>query len=86
MLCCGGSQALTAVPLLQGIILELLREAMVTSLDHTQGFLVDGYPQEVKQGEEFGRRVSVALGIIPEETHGILLRLGEKFKIAVPVT
>ncbi|XP_024421283.2 adenylate kinase isoenzyme 5 isoform X2 [Desmodus rotundus] len=40
-----------------GIILELLREAMVTSLGHTQGFLVDGYPQEVKQGEEFGRRI-----------------------------
>uniref|UniRef100_G1TWP8 Adenylate kinase 5 n=1 Tax=Oryctolagus cuniculus TaxID=9986 RepID=G1TWP8_RABIT len=40
-----------------GIVLELLREAMVASLRDTQGFLIDGYPREVKQGEEFGRRI-----------------------------
>ncbi|ELK06276.1 Adenylate kinase isoenzyme 5 [Pteropus alecto] len=39
------------------IILELLKEAMVASLGHTKGFLIDSYPQEVKQGEEFGRRI-----------------------------
>lgn len=61
------SVVLTALPLLQGIILELLKEAMVASLSNTKGFLIDGYPREVKQGEEFGRRVSVVTGIIPEE-------------------
>lgn len=40
-----------------GIILELLKEAMVASLGNTKGFLIDGYPREVKQGEEFGRRI-----------------------------
>ncbi|XP_060977579.1 adenylate kinase isoenzyme 5 isoform X2 [Dama dama] len=40
-----------------GIILELLKEAMVASLSSTKGFLIDGYPREVKQGEEFGRRI-----------------------------
>ncbi|CAO2600469.1 Adenylate kinase isoenzyme 5 [Lemmus lemmus] len=40
-----------------GIILELLTEAMVASLGNTKGFLIDGYPREVKQGEEFGRRI-----------------------------
>nr|KAF6377115.1 adenylate kinase 5 [Myotis myotis] len=40
-----------------GILLELLREAMAASLGHTTGFLIDGYPLEVKQGEEFGRRI-----------------------------
>jgi len=40
-----------------GIILELLKEAMLASLSDTKGFLIDGYPQEVKQGEEFGRWV-----------------------------
>uniref|UniRef100_A0A452G2Y9 Adenylate kinase isoenzyme 5 n=1 Tax=Capra hircus TaxID=9925 RepID=A0A452G2Y9_CAPHI len=40
-----------------GIILELLKEAMVASLSNTKGFLIDGYPREVKQGEEFGRRI-----------------------------
>ncbi|XP_021565924.1 adenylate kinase isoenzyme 5-like [Carlito syrichta] len=44
-------------PAPSGIILELLREAMVASLSNTQGFLIDGYPREVKQGEEFGRRI-----------------------------
>uniref|UniRef100_A0A8B7TTB6 Adenylate kinase isoenzyme 5-like n=1 Tax=Castor canadensis TaxID=51338 RepID=A0A8B7TTB6_CASCN len=39
-----------------GIVLELLKEAMVASLSNTKGFLIDGYPREVKQGEEFRRR------------------------------
>ncbi|XP_012577993.1 PREDICTED: adenylate kinase isoenzyme 5 isoform X2 [Condylura cristata] len=40
-----------------GFILELLKEAMVASLHDTKGFLIDGYPREVKQGEEFGHRI-----------------------------
>ncbi|PNJ71917.1 AK5 isoform 3 [Pongo abelii] len=40
-----------------GIVLELLKEAMMASLGDTRGFLIDGYPREVKQGEEFGRRI-----------------------------
>ncbi|XP_030883079.1 adenylate kinase isoenzyme 5-like [Leptonychotes weddellii] len=57
VLFCTRTQILTTVSLLQGIILELLKEAMLASLSNTKGFLIDGYPQEVKQGEEFGRRV-----------------------------
>ncbi|XP_012873720.1 PREDICTED: adenylate kinase isoenzyme 5-like [Dipodomys ordii] len=41
------------------IVLELLKEAMMASLNNTQGFLIDGYPREVKQGEEFHRRIGV---------------------------
>lgn len=67
MLLCGRAQVLTALLLLQGIILELLKEAMVASLGHTKGFLIDGYPREVKQGEEFGRWVSFVMGIITVE-------------------
>ncbi|XP_053446934.1 adenylate kinase isoenzyme 5 isoform X2 [Nycticebus coucang] len=40
-----------------GIILELLKEAMVASLGDTKGFLIDGYPREVRQGEEFRHRI-----------------------------
>ncbi|XP_054547421.1 adenylate kinase isoenzyme 5 isoform X2 [Talpa occidentalis] len=40
-----------------GFILELLKEAMVASLNDTKGFLIDGYPREVKQGQEFGHRI-----------------------------
>ncbi|XP_019383872.1 PREDICTED: adenylate kinase isoenzyme 5 [Gavialis gangeticus] len=39
------------------IILELMKEAMMTSLGETKGFLIDGYPQEVKQAEEFEEMV-----------------------------
>lgn len=79
MLLWGRTRVLTTVPLLQGVILELLKEAMVASLGHTAGFLVDGYPQEVKQGKEFGRRVSGVMGSVPEEARGISWRLGDKF-------
>ncbi|KAM6220005.1 adenylate kinase isoenzyme 5 isoform 5-T5 [Rhynchocyon petersi] len=41
-----------------GIILALLKEAMAASLSDTKGFLIDGYPREVKQGEAFGRRIN----------------------------
>ncbi|KAH1166316.1 adenylate kinase isoenzyme 5 [Mauremys mutica] len=35
------------------IVLALLKEAMIASLGDTKGFLIDGYPWDVKQGEEF---------------------------------
>ncbi|XP_024060265.2 adenylate kinase isoenzyme 5 [Terrapene carolina triunguis] len=35
------------------IVLALLKEAMIARLGDTKGFLIDGYPWEVKQGEEF---------------------------------
>ncbi|KYO36831.1 adenylate kinase isoenzyme 5 isoform X1 [Alligator mississippiensis] len=39
------------------IILELMKEAMMASLGETKGFLIDGYPQEVKQAVEFEEMV-----------------------------
>ncbi|NXS07208.1 KAD5 kinase, partial [Neodrepanis coruscans] len=36
-----------------GIVLELLKEAMVSKLGETKGFLIDGYPQKLKDAEEF---------------------------------
>ncbi|XP_007645919.1 adenylate kinase isoenzyme 1 isoform X1 [Cricetulus griseus] len=39
------------------IVLELLREAMMAKVDSSSGFLIDGYPREVKQGEEFEQRI-----------------------------
>lgn len=35
----------------------MLRDAMVAKVDTSKGFLIDGYPREVQQGEEFERRV-----------------------------
>ncbi|XP_038638425.1 adenylate kinase isoenzyme 5-like isoform X3 [Scyliorhinus canicula] len=38
-------------------ILEMLRDAMIAKADVSKGFLIDGYPREVKQGEEFEKRI-----------------------------
>ncbi|NXU63075.1 KAD5 kinase, partial [Horornis vulcanius] len=42
-----------------GIVLELLKEAMVSKLGDTKGFLIDGYPQELKDAEEFESKVTI---------------------------
>jgi len=44
---------------MQGIVLELLKEAMITNLGDTKGFLIDGYPCELKEAEEFESKVNV---------------------------
>ncbi|XP_041049401.1 adenylate kinase isoenzyme 1-like isoform X3 [Carcharodon carcharias] len=38
-------------------ILEMLKDAMIAKADVSKGFLIDGYPREVKQGEEFEKRI-----------------------------
>ncbi|NXY02516.1 KAD5 kinase, partial [Pteruthius melanotis] len=44
-------------PVPGGIFLELLKEAMVSKLGDTKGFLIDGYPQELKDAEEFESKI-----------------------------
>lgn len=44
----------------------MLRDAMVAKVDTSKGFLIDGYPREVQQGEEFERRVSATRGAVTE--------------------
>ncbi|NWR15871.1 KAD5 kinase, partial [Emberiza fucata] len=44
-------------PVPGGIVLELLKEAMVSKLGDTKGFLIDGYPQELKDAEEFESKI-----------------------------
>ncbi|KAG8512775.1 Adenylate kinase isoenzyme 1 [Galemys pyrenaicus] len=38
-------------------VLDMLRDAMLAKVDSSKGFLIDGYPREVQQGEEFERRI-----------------------------
>ncbi|KAM8931023.1 adenylate kinase isoenzyme 5 isoform 2-T2 [Pelodytes ibericus] len=40
-----------AVPL--DVVLDLLKDAMTSCLGHTKGFLLDGFPCEIRQAEEF---------------------------------
>lgn len=39
-------------------VLEMLRDAMIAKADVSKGFLIDGYPREVKQGEEFEKKIA----------------------------
>merc|ERR1712012_971069 len=39
-------------------VLDLLAEAMIKKLDGSKGFLIDGYPREVAQGEEFEKAIA----------------------------
>lgn len=55
-----GRGGLMALPLFlhpQDTVLDMLRDAMVAKVDSSKGFLIDGYPREVQQGEEFEWRV-----------------------------
>lgn len=35
----------------------MIKDAMIAKADVSKGFLIDGYPREVKQGEEFEKKV-----------------------------
>ena len=48
------------VPPPQDTVLDMLRDAMLAKADTSKGFLIDGYPREVKQGEEFEKKVRAA--------------------------
>ncbi|XP_006634830.2 adenylate kinase isoenzyme 5 [Lepisosteus oculatus] len=54
------------------LLLELVREAMASSLDSTRGFVMDGFPRDVKQAEEFEAKIAepslVLLMECPAET------------------
>ena len=39
-------------------MLDLLAEAMIAKLGGSKGFLIDGYPREVAQGEEFEKAIA----------------------------
>ncbi|XP_066481554.1 adenylate kinase isoenzyme 5 [Tiliqua scincoides] len=39
------------------IVTQLLKEAIVANSGDTTGFLIDGYPQELKQGEDFESQI-----------------------------
>jgi len=45
-------------------VLELVKETMLKSLPYSKGFLIDGYPRDVAQGEEFEKTISPCKQII----------------------
>ena len=45
-------------------MLDLLAEAMLKKLSGSKGFLIDGYPREVAQGEEFEKEIAPCAHIL----------------------
>lgn len=41
----------------QDTVLDMIKDAMIAKADVSKGFLIDGYPREVKQGQEFEKKV-----------------------------
>merc|ERR1739849_28546 len=50
------------VPL--AVVLDLLAEAMLKKLGGSKGFLIDGYPREVAQGQEFEKEIAPCAWIL----------------------
>jgi len=40
------------------VVLDLLKQAMLKNLGNAKGFLIDGYPREVEQGEAFEKDIA----------------------------
>ena len=49
---------MTLMSIYQATVLDLLAEAMIKKLGGSKGFLIDGYPREVAQGEEFEKAIA----------------------------
>merc|ERR1712203_603832 len=46
------------------VVLDLLAEAMLARLSGSKGFLIDGYPREVSQGQEFEKDIGECAQIL----------------------
>merc|ERR1711994_138835 len=46
------------------VVLDLLAEAMLAKLSGSKGFLIDGYPREVAQGQEFEKEIAPCTKIL----------------------
>jgi len=46
------------------VVLELIKDAMVAKKDVSNGYLIDGYPREVKQGKMFEDIIGYAKGVL----------------------
>ena len=38
-------------------VLDMIKDAMLSNIDKSKGFLIDGYPRQVDQGVEFEKQV-----------------------------
>lgn len=55
--------------------MELLNEKIKSKVATSKGFLIDGYPREKKQGEEFETKVNISPSIIVLEIYFLLYKI-----------
>jgi len=48
----------------RAVVLDLIKTAMLKNLEAAKGFLIDGYPREVEQGEDFENQIAPASLVI----------------------
>ena len=53
-------------------MLDLLAEAMLKRLGGSKGFLIDGYPREVAQGQEFEKEIAPCAWILYFEVNYLI--------------
>jgi adenylate kinase family enzyme len=41
------------------LILEMIKQAIMSRVDNSHGFLIDGYPRQIDQGIEFEKEVTL---------------------------
>ncbi|KAI4881840.1 hypothetical protein NFI96_013462 [Prochilodus magdalenae] len=63
-------------------VLDMIKDAMIAKADVSKGYLIDGYPREVKQGEEFEKKIGAPCLLLyidarPETMVSRLMKRGE---------
>ena len=60
------------------LILDMIKKAILEKVDHSNGFLIDGYPRQVEQGIEFEKDVSRSL-FLTQFHRNILFKLADNY-------
>ena len=56
----------------------MIKKAILEKVDHSNGFLIDGYPRQVEQGIEFEKDVSRSL-FLTQFHRNILFKLADNY-------
>jgi len=48
----------------RAVVLDLIKQAMLKNVDTASGYLIDGYPREIEQGEDFEAQIAPSALVI----------------------
>ncbi|KAF4072840.1 hypothetical protein AMELA_G00252070 [Ameiurus melas] len=66
-------------------VLDMIKDAMIAKADVSKGYLIDGYPREVKQGEEFEKKIGAPALLLYIDAKPETMRLDLYYKATEPV-